>query len=473
MVKKKVRDLSLDNALMQSLPEDEYVKNPLSFAQIRGDFSLSQTNLMIGMVGQMQDKIERSLGTKGGQLMLFDASEMQNGMLQLEIPLNQLGILPQRYGDLEAAVDGLMSMKMTYKSRDAEGIEYDTQRNIFYEVSVPTETRTADGQSVHFKSGARRKGVVKVKIYEECVKDIFNMKKGYIEHLRGIARLCRCSRTPRLYIYLSAWRKRGFFNANFNDLKEFLGVLAYNKERTKVIKNQYDKFSVFLRDVLNPVREEMKRLAEQNLVEFYFEYEPVYKGVKKRGTPDMIAFTLIATQKGIAFDANKRVERLHATLISTFKLQPEEWAKFAFALNDQTVGQVAREVFKIVEAVEKKQVANAHAYATAYIMNLLGIAPDAQVEEERKADAPQVDAEDAELWEKFCEQMSETVGEDFVGVFVSPCRLYRATRESVTVMVPTTFVKEKWLERADGVREAVMKSFGRRRVEFVVDPEYK
>lgn len=473
MAKKKARDLSLDNALIQALPEDEYVKNPLSFSQIRGDFSLSQTNLMIGMVAQMQDKIEGSLSLHNGQMMLFQPEDMNNGMLQIEIPLNQLGIIPQRYGDLEAAVDGLMDMKMTYKSVDERGIEYDTQRNIFYEVSVPTETKTADGSNVNFKGGARRKGVVKIKIYEECVKDIFNMKKGYIEHLKGIARLCRCSRTPRLYIYLSAWRKKGHYNANFNDLKEFLGVLAYNKERTKIIKNQYEKFSVFTRDVLNPVQEEMKKLAQNNLIEFYFEYEPIYKTVgKKRGNPDMLAFTLIATQKGIDFDANKRIEKLHSTLISTFHLQPEEWEKFAYALDDAAVQQVSKEIFKILEAIEKNNVTNTHAYATAYIMKMLGIAESQEVDQQKEEAKPVITQKDLELWDKFVDILPCETDEVFCNVFMSPCSLHENRAEYITIMVPTSFVAEQLMKQQDGILRAIRRSFGAKSFKTIIDPEY-
>lgn len=470
MQKKKKGDLSLDNALIQSLPEDEYVKNPLSFAQIRGDFSLSQTNLMIGIVGQMQEKIENSLSIKNGQLQLFQPGDLNNGMLNIEIPLNQLGIIPQRYGDLAAAVDGLMAMKMTYKSVDENGIEYDTQRNIFYEVSVPTETKTASGGEMAFKGGSRRKGIVKVKIYEECVKDIFNLKKGYIEHLKGIARLCRCSRTPRLYIYLSAWRKKGHYNANFNDLKEFLGVLVYNKERTKIIKNQYDKFSIFLRDVLKPVQEEMKRLAQNNLIEFYFEYEPVYKSGPKRGNPDVIAFTLIATQKGIDFDANKRIEKLHSTLISTFHMQQDEWEKFAYVLNDQAVNMVNAEMYKILEAIQRNNVSNIHAYATAYIMKLLNVA-DAELVEEQKEGTPVVTNNDKELWAKFLEVLQDTVDDDFYNIFVTPCSFHENQEDTVVIMVPTTFVAEKWVEQQEGIFKAIKKSFGNKTFRFLIESQ--
>lgn len=468
MQKKKKVDLSLDNALIQSLPEDEYVKNPLSFAQIRGDFSLSQTNLMIGIVAQMQEKIEKSLSIRNGQLQLFKPGDLNNGMLNIDIPLNQLGIIPQRYGDLAAAVDGLMAMKMTYKSFDENGIEYDTQRNIFYEVSVPTETKTASGDDMQFKGGSRRKGIVKVRIYEECVKDIFNLKKGYIEHLKGIARLCRCSRTPRLYIYLCAWRKKGHYNANFNDLKEFLGVLVYNKERTKIIKNQYDKFSIFIRDVLKPVQDEMKRLAQDNLIEFYFEYEPVYKSGPKRGNPDVIAFTLIATQKGIDFDASKRIEKLHSTLISTFHIQQGEWEKFSYALNDQAVSQINAELYKILEAIHKNNVTNIHAYATAYIMKMLNIA-EAEVVEDTNDATTVVTNNDKELWARFIEALQEHVDADFYDIFVTPCSLRENRPDTLIITTPSSFVAEKWIENKEGVSKAIKKTFGNKSFNFMVE----
>ena len=121
---------------------------------------------------------------------------------------------------------------------------------------------------------------------------VFNKSGAYVEHLGGIVKLCRSPRTPRLYIYLSAWKKARMCTLSYEALKEFLGVLVYTKDRTKVLQDKCSTWAVFHRDVLKPAQREMEKLAKRGEIEFTFEYEPVYHNGKKRGNPDSVRFLL-------------------------------------------------------------------------------------------------------------------------------------------------------------------------------------
>ena len=126
----------------------------------------------------------------------------------------------------------------------------------------------------------------------EVANEVFNKSGAYVEHLGGIVKLCRSPRTPRLYIYLSAWKKARMCTLGYEALKEFLGVLVYNKDRTKVMQDKCSTWAVFHRDVLKPAQREMEKLAKRGEIEFTFEYEPVYHNGKKRGNPDSVRFLL-------------------------------------------------------------------------------------------------------------------------------------------------------------------------------------
>lgn len=468
------RDFMLDNALVKSLP-DEYVKNPLSFSQICGDFSLSQTNLMIAMVAQMQDRINDLLKAPTDQMLLFSQEEMLNDDLEVVIPLNQLGVIPQRYGELDAALEALHSMKITYEERDENGIVYKVRNNVVGKSKIPVEEVTQDGTRVSYKGGHRRKGCVTISIRKDCVKDLFNLKKGYTEHLKGIVRMCKRARTPRLYIYLSSWRKQGMFVSDFNDLKEFLGVLTYNRERTKVVENKYSKYADFKRYVLDPVEEEMKNLAQQNRIEFFFTYEPIYKGSRTTGNPEKIRFVLHTTQKGIDFDLNKRIERLHSALIKNFGLHQLEWEKFSFALDAESEKKISSQLFKYSEAIQKNNIAQAHSYVTSCIMKELNI--EDAVEVELKAESPQdldliLTDKDYALWDKFVE-LSPSIDVSFAQIFVTPCHLHMNTKDNLVIMVPTSFVREKWIEQQDKTTELLWQLFGKKNISILVDPYYE
>ena len=64
--KKKKKDVQIadNNLLVQDLKRDDWVKNPVAYAQIRGDFTLMESNLMVNLVGALQDRINGYLKRK-------------------------------------------------------------------------------------------------------------------------------------------------------------------------------------------------------------------------------------------------------------------------------------------------------------------------------------------------------------------------------------------------------------------------
>ena len=65
MAKKKGPSIiSKTNELVQYLSQGndlDFIMNPISYTQIRGNFSLVQTNLMIAIIAQLQDRIKEQL----------------------------------------------------------------------------------------------------------------------------------------------------------------------------------------------------------------------------------------------------------------------------------------------------------------------------------------------------------------------------------------------------------------------------
>ena len=124
----------------------------------------------------------------------------------------------------------------------------------------------------------------------------------------------------------------------YEALKEFLGVLVYTKDRTKVLQDKCSTWAVFHRDVLKPAQREMEKLAKRGEIEFTFEYEPVYHNGKKRGNPDSVRFLLNPAVP----DADVR-EEVHSSPSSseTSHLtdeQQEKWYRF-MQLIQERVGE--------------------------------------------------------------------------------------------------------------------------------------
>ena len=444
----------------------DFILNPVSYTQIRGNFSLVQTNLMIAIIAQLQDRIREQL-SMGEGTFLFKPEDLSGNLLHFEIPLKELGISPKKYGELEAACEALLHVDMSYKRYDEyERQWYDVKQNIFHKIEFPTAELNAEGERVAYKSGQRRKGVIKIDMVDESAREILNLRKGYTRHLKGITQLCRSPRTPRLYIYLSAWRKIGSCTVNYIDLKEFFGVLTFSKDRKRITENRYVKYGAFHRDVLDPVLKEMKKLSDEGKVEFCFEYEPVYPHGVSRGDPDSIRFTLIEGKMGQAQLHESYLGKMRATLITRYHLQPMEWAKLEDLIYDGL--DLKPQLARIDKLVEEKQPDNVHAYVTEVLYRWLleqqkskqpEFAEAVEVKEE-EPERPYVQPVYVEKWNMWMEKAKERLGEQFFAQYMTCASLWAVRDKVVFVEVPNKFVSEQWEEHLSEIISYFYSAFG-------------
>ena len=444
----------------------DFILNPVSYTQIRGNFSLVQTNLMIAIIAQLQDRIREQL-SMGEGTFLFKPEDLSGNLLHFEIPLKELGISPKKYGELEAACEALLHVDMSYKRYDEyERQWYDVKQNIFHKIEFPTAELNAEGERVAYKSGQRRKGFIKIDMVDESAREILNLRKGYTRHLKGITQLCRSPRTPRLYIYLSAWRKIGSCTVNYIDLKEFFGVLTFSKDRKRITENRYVKYGAFHRDVLDPVLKEMKKLSDEGKVEFCFEYEPVYPHGVSRGDPDSIRFTLIEGKMGQAQLHESYLGKMRATLITRYHLQPMEWAKLEDLIYDGL--DLKPQLARIDKLVEEKQPDNVHAYVTEVLYRWLleqqkskqpEFAEAVEVKEE-EPERPYVQPVYVEKWNMWMEKAKERLGEQFFAQYMTCASLWAVRDKVVFVEVPNKFVSEQWEEHLSEIISYFYSAFG-------------
>ncbi len=290
--KEKVALVNPNNQLIQQLEGSDYIKNPLVYSQIRGDFSLLQTNVLVAIAATMQDRINSKFNA-GKMGPLFTKEELSHGKITFEVPLNSLGVKTKEYASVHESCKALTKLDMTYTYTDRETGERRTKTSvIFTDVDVPTYTTTTGQQ--------RRVGNIKIDMNASVAEQIFNTSSAYVEHLEGIVKLCRSPRTPRLYVYLSAWKQQRVCTFNYLALKEFLGIVTYSKDRQRIVQDKCKTWAVFHRDVLDPAKRELQKLADQGKVDFSFDYDPVYHNGRTRGNPDSVRFTLFPTKVQIA-----------------------------------------------------------------------------------------------------------------------------------------------------------------------------
>lgn len=316
--------VSPKNELIQQIPDSEYIKNPLVYSQIRGDFSLIQTNVLVAIAATMQTRInERFVDGKMGPL--FSKEELSKGKITFEVPLQSLGVKTKEYAAVHEACKGLTKLDTTINYTDESGQKRTRTSVIFTDVDVPTYTTSTGAE--------RRSGIIKIDMNASVAEMVFNQSGAYVEHLGGIVKLCRSPRTPRLYIYLSAWKSKRMCTLGYEALKEFLGVLVYSKDRSKVLQDKCTTWAVFHRDVLKPAQREMDKLAGKGEIEFSFTYEPVYHNGKKRGNPDSVRFLLIPAK--VESDGVEEVREPEPTLSKLTPEQQAQWSQFVTLIRER------------------------------------------------------------------------------------------------------------------------------------------
>lgn len=470
MAKKKGPAIvSKTNELVQSISQNndiDFIMNPITYTQIRGNFSLVQTNLMIAIIAQLQDRIKEQLSFDN-MATLFKPEDLSGNLLNFEIPLKELGISPKKYGELETACEALLHVDMSYKRYDEkEDTWYDVKQNIFHKIEFPTANLNAEGEKMGYKSGTRRKGYIRIQMVDESAREILNLKKGYTRHLKGITQLCRSPRTPRLYIYLSAWRRIGSCNVNYIDLKEFFGVLTYSKDHKKIIDDHYLKYGAFHRDVLDPVQREMKKLSDEGKVEFCFEYVPVYPRGVTRGNPESIRFTIIEGRMGQAQNHENYLGQVHSDLITKYRLQPMEWARLQEYIFDGL--DLKEELAYIDKMIEEHQPDNVHAYVTEILHNWLKKQQKPQESQFAEAEEiyndiperPVVQPLFRDKYNWWMERAKEKLGENFYNTYMSCCDLWAVRDKKVLIAVPTDFVRQQWEERIGEISSYFFTAFG-------------
>ena len=470
MVMKKRRAVSKNNELVRNLEgsnELSTILNPITYTQIRGNFTLVQQELMQSVIKQLQDRIREQLTLREAN-SLFGPEDLHGNLLNFEIPLKDLDISPKKYGELEQACEALMHLDMSYKRWDEEEQkEYHVIQNIFHKIEFPTSDTNAKGEKIAYKSGVRRKGVIRMQIVDESAHEILNLRKGFTRHIDNIVSLCRSPRSPRLYIYLSAWRRLGKCEVNYIDLKEFCGVLTFSKDHKRILENKYTKYGAFHRDVLDPVQRELKKLSDEGKVEFYFDYEPIYPKGVTRGDPDSIRFILHEGLLGTRQQYENELSKLHADMITKYGLQPMEWENLrALMWNGLDLQSELEYVDRLLEEQQPSHV-HSFVYKVLYEWLLRQEKPDEmgfdeaeEVREDDKPQRPKVSELHRKKWDWWMERCRERLGDEFYNTYMCPCDIWSVRDKQVFVAVPSTYVSEQWEKRLGDVSTYFYTAFG-------------
>lgn len=354
------------------LDKNRWIKTPIAFSKQGASLSLLQQNVMIMVSKHLQSYIDgffndgRNGEHKSPNPAIPDDVLTEDNLV-IRLSLSEL-TSNDRYSKLVAALNDVGDLKMRVKCleiiKDKNGSPILNEDGmpqvhavynllpIFSKFSIPLLDKRyiyTDFKTQQEKESALiRAGYIDMKINPDVARTVFDMNRGYIEHLADIAKYSSKSSTPRIYFLLKIrmFRKETKPDIPLNELKKFTGHLIVNPETDEIIKEQYPKYSQYAKRVLEPARLDMQRMALLNQIEFVFEYQPKYKLGNLRGNPDSIEFTIMATPLGNARKKarGKSQKEITASLINQnpFEVRKETARRDWITIRDSYQGNLAK-----------------------------------------------------------------------------------------------------------------------------------
>ena len=383
MAKRKKKDIVLATASKEELA---WLRQPLNFALWRGEASSVEVKIMMGITRALQDKITRlwfQRDQQGKALSLFDNEDFdQDGELEFRIKFSETGVPADQYWKLTPEFMEKM-MLFHYPSNEGGSVGY---RQLFNFVG------TTFDKDVKYS----RKNELTFKIGRKTVDYVFDMTQTH-RFLESVVNNCKNIYSARLYIILTAKASLGKWDVKLDDLRGILlsqGKASGRKQTdqkkevgqvVEEIVEKYTTYKDFRNYVLRKAHDELKDLAERNLIDIYFEYTEIYPEGKKRGTPESIHFDIITTELGEEeVKRKKEVQlriRLERDLVETFGISMIQSQKLITMLSSENLDCFIEQQKALAEEIkEKKNLNNREAYSYTrlekIVNNLLPIAEE-------------------------------------------------------------------------------------------------
>lgn len=311
----------------RDLDKDRWIKTPVVYAQQVATLNRMQQNVMFLVSKKMQKYIEGFFDEGRNKLNIDPNPAIPEEVIKSGMPMVRLMMSDiadkYHYGRLMEALRDIMDLSIKSSS-----IEQLTDKNgnpafdkngkpvmrkvykltpIFSQISVPEldknfqyKDRVSGSllESANFKAG-----YIDFRINPYVAGVIFDMNHGFVEHLARIAKYSKTDAAPKIYIFIKTKMfvyHSAKFRVSVQELKQATGHYRVdrNVDGVDVVDEKYPRWNDYKNYVLEPAKKDLERLALINDTEFTFRYLPVYKGLKKRGTPDEIELLVYPTQLG-------------------------------------------------------------------------------------------------------------------------------------------------------------------------------
>lgn len=473
--KKKQKEVSIIKAIEKNIPESTtMLYQPYGITMLKGDLSPMKVNMMVELIDHFQDKMKEQLYNKAHNIQydLFD-----DGVIPaVKIPFRDLDVNPKHYEELHTAAEELSTLTYETISENEDGI---TMRNIlplFSRISIPMKKVGSEmkenEEKYNYKHNKRRLGYVEIVLNPEVGMQALRIDKSFTRYIKEMTRNRRCVYTGRLYMFISTFCNLGKWIIDYQEFRRLLGFTIIKEESGKMVEEivQYPNFSDVKRRVLEPPMQELKELAQEGKVNCYYEYEPIYSGVRKRGNPEKIYFRIYKTDLGRVLDAQtetvKDIEEITNFLRSEFHISLRDAKSLCRLVSNENMNGFRKKMMEIKAyvTVPVHNIRDPKIYALTSLKNWL--ADSIPVAEEIKDEGQKTCAaktntvetnvtdenaaecdltqEDIAKWNVFLDGIKSEVSKDIFNTWFIYMNLLKVEDNVITIGVPAAYFCE-WI----------------------------
>lgn len=292
-----------DESIMKNLPQNvEWIKQPYALSVMRGDLSLTQTHIMVELMGALQVKINDFISHMGeeGNAVFKEEDFDEEGVAHVDVPLAAVSNRPDYYNEVERMALRLMSTTIK-KPETVEGQKMIRYSHVFHDIYVPSEDTERN----------RRLGFIRFTFDRTQAKDIFDFTR-YSKYIKAVARNSSSQYTSRLYMIITAYKGFGTWKVDYSELRKILGFYVYEQGESgkfEWVEKKYTEYRQFKRRVLATAETELRELAQKGEADCYFEFSEIYPEGKKNGTPEKILFTITTSDMGESENRSSQMAR--------------------------------------------------------------------------------------------------------------------------------------------------------------------
>ncbi len=368
--KASVSKKAQDESIMKNLPQNvEWIKQPYALSVMRGDLSLTQTHIMVELMGALQVKINDFISHMGeeGNAVFREEDFNEDGVAHVDVNLAAISNRPDYYSEVERMAYRLMATTIK-KPEQVDGMKMMKLSHVFHDILVPFEDNERN----------RRKGFIRFCFDRTQAKDIFNFTR-YSKYIKAVARNSSSQYTSRIYMIITAYKTFGQWEVDYSELRKILGFYVYEEVENgnwTWVEKKYTEYRQFKRRVLTTAAEELRELAEKGEADCYFEFKEIYPAGKKNGTPEKILFTITTSEMGKLENRSallsRKIIEIEDFLKKNFGFRSSDFRQFLSRINVDNVDLFIEKMHTVNEYIQKEssKILDKKKYAFSSLQNM-------------------------------------------------------------------------------------------------------